>query len=113
MHELSLAMEVIELTRREAEKNGITLVGEIRIEVGCLSGVEADAFHAALGLLVKGTVLEEATVTIIRTPGTGKCNACNLEFEMKMRLDTCPECACFPSEITGGKEFRIVSIQAQ
>jgi len=110
MHELSLAMEVIGLAEREAGKHGVSSIQEIRIEVGNLCGVDADAFQSALELMVKNTILEDAEICLLRSPGKGRCNGCNLEFEMKNRLDVCPECQCFPSEITGGLEFRVVSL---
>jgi hydrogenase nickel incorporation protein HypA/HybF len=110
MHELSLAMEVIDLASREADKNEVTMVREILIEIGDLSGVEADAFELALDLLVKDSILENASKQIIRIPGKGKCTSCDLEFEMKQILSTCPECHCYPSEISGGREFRVVSM---
>jgi hydrogenase nickel incorporation protein HypA/HybF len=110
MHELSLALEVVDIAQREAGKQGVTAVSEILIEVGDLSGVEADAFQSALELVVKDSVLEKALVNLQRTPGTGKCRSCNVGFQMKTRVDTCPNCRCFPSEITGGDEFRIVSL---
>ena len=113
MHELSLAFEVIELASREADKNGISIIREIHIEVGDLSGVEADTFQSALEMIVKDTVLENAMVTILRIPGKGKCNTCNSAFEMKNRVDTCPECHCFPSEISGGEEFRVRSLAGE
>ena len=110
MHELSLAIEVIELVQREARKSNVSAIHEIEIEVGSLCGVEADAFLSALELLVKNTLLEEAIIKMVHTPGTGKCSACSVEFEMKHRLDTCPECNCFPAEISGGQEFRVLSL---
>jgi hydrogenase nickel incorporation protein HypA/HybF len=112
MHELSLAMEVIDLVQREAEKSGVSRILEIRIEVGDLSGVEADPFQSALELIVKDTILADAAVQIVRTAGKGHCRNCNREFEMKHRLDTCPECRCFPAEFTGGQEFRVLSIES-
>ncbi len=110
MHELSLATEVIELVQREATKNNVSSILEIQIEVGYLSGVEADAFQSALELIVKDTILENTALHIIRTTGKGRCNSCNVEFEMKNRLDVCPECHCYPSMIMDGEEFRVVSI---
>lgn len=113
MHELSLAMETIELVTREAKKTGVSLIREILIEVGNLSGVEADAFEFALELMVKGSILENATIRLIRTPGKGKCTTCNLEFMMRQRLDTCPECNSFPSEISGGENFMLLSMMVE
>jgi len=110
MHEFSLAIEVINLAQREAEKNLAESIQEITIEIGDLSGVEADAFESALELLVKESILENADIKIIKTSGKGKCIACNNEFEVKHRMATCPKCHCFPSEISGGEEFRVVSL---
>jgi hydrogenase nickel incorporation protein HypA/HybF len=110
MHEFSLAIEVINLAQREAEKNLAETIQEITIEVGDLSGVEAEAFESALELLVKESILKKATINIVRTSGKGKCNACDYEFEMNFRMATCPKCQCFPSEISGGEEFKVVSL---
>ena len=110
MHEFSLAIEVINLAQREAEKNLAETIQEIAIEVGYLSGVEADAFESALDLLVKDSILESSLINIIRTSGKGICNACDKEFEMNYRMATCPKCHCFPSKINGGEEFRVVSL---
>ncbi len=106
-------MEVIDLAQREADKNGVSMIREIQIEIGDLSGVEADAFLSALELMVRNTILENAGIQLLRTPGKGHCIHCNSEFEMKNRIDTCPACNRFPSEISGGQEFRIVSLLAE
>ena len=113
MHELSLAMEVVEMSQREADKNGVSIIHEILIEVGDLSGIEADIFQSALEMVVKDTLLENSIVRIIRTPGKGKCSSCNVEFEMKNRLDLCPDCGSIASEVNSGQEFRVLSILAE
>ncbi len=113
MHELSLAYEVIELAKREVFKNQVTTIFEMEIEVGDLSGVEAVAFLSALEMIAKSTLLEHTLFHIIRQPATGRCSTCNLEFEMKERMATCPSCHSFPYEISGGQEFRVTSIVAE
>lgn len=110
MHEFSMAIEVIDLARREAEKNKAETIQEITIEVGDLSGVEADAFESALSLLIKDSILSGAIVNILRIPGKGRCTSCEYDFEMNHRMATCPKCQCFPSEIKGGDEFRVMSL---
>ena len=110
MHELSLALEVIGLAQGEADKNGISVILEILIEVGTLSGVEADAFELALNLAVKDSILENTSIHITRTPGKGKCKTCDLEFEVEQLLTPCPGCQGYPSEVSGGSEFRVVSM---
>ena len=113
MHELSLAYEVIELAKREVIKNKVSAIFEMEIEVGDLSGVEADAFLSALEMIAKSTLLENTFFRINRVPASGRCSTCDLEFEMKERMATCPTCHRFPSEINGGQEFRVTSILAE
>ena len=113
MHEFSLAAEVIKLASDEAEKHNALMVNEITIEVGNFSGVESEAFESALGLLSEGSILEKARLNIMRIKGKGICTACYKEFEMDQRMDACPECNSFPSEIKGGNEFRVVSLMIE
>jgi hydrogenase nickel incorporation protein HypA/HybF len=113
MHEFSLASEVINLVRHEAEKRMALTVNEITIEVGSLSGVEADAFESALKLLADDSSLQNAALNIQRVNGKGFCKSCSLEFEMKQRMDSCPVCHSFPSQINGGNEFRVISISIE
>jgi hydrogenase nickel incorporation protein HypA/HybF len=110
LHELSLANEVIKIAEYEAGRNNAGRVSEITIEAGIFSGVEIDAFRSALEITAKGTVLDEASLNIIRLNGQGYCSKCKMEFEMNNRIDTCPVCNSFPSEIRKGYEFRVVSL---
>jgi hydrogenase nickel incorporation protein HypA/HybF len=110
LHELSLANEVIKIAGYEAGRNNAGLVSEITIEAGIFSGVEIDAFRSALEIVAKDTVLSDASLNIIKIKGQGYCNICDREFQMDKRIDTCPVCNSFPSEIRRGYEFRVVSI---
>ena len=110
MHELSLAAEVIKIAEYEAGRNNANLVSEITIEAGSFSGVEIDAFKSALEILAEGTVLSKASLNILKIKGKGYCQSCDLEFEMDNRIDTCPVCNSFPSEIRSGYEFRVKSL---
>jgi len=110
MHEFSLAGEVIRLAETEAEKNSARSVNEITIEVGDFSGVQVEAFRSALEILSEKSRLSKASLNIIRKKGKGICPDCKQEFEMEERIDTCPVCGAFPSEISGGYEFRVVSL---
>lgn len=110
MHELSLAAEVIKLVQKEAGLNHATAISEITIEVGNISGVEAEPFESALRLLTEGTLLEKAFLNIVKIKARGNCLNCKSDFDMNYRVDTCPECGSFPAEIKGGNEFRVVSL---
>jgi len=110
LHELSLAEEVIKIAGNEAGKNDAVRVSEITIEAGIFCGVEIDAFRSALEMLSEGTIMDKTAVNIQRVNGRGFCSECDKEYEMNNRIDTCPICGSFPSEIRRGYEFRVVSI---
>ncbi len=113
MHELSLALEVIDVASREAVKNHVTTIVEIRIEVGKLSGVDAGAFLTALEISAVNTILGNAKIILTETTGKGKCAACDEDFEMPELYTSCPGCGKMPSEIISGREFRVVSMLAE
>lgn len=113
MHELSLALEVIELAKREVSKRGLAVVTGICLEAGELSGVDVEAFRFALEMSVPGTLLQDALIDLREIPGTGHCQKCRADFSMHRRSDGCPGCGTIPFEIRGGEEFRVVSLVAE
>jgi hydrogenase nickel incorporation protein HypA/HybF len=110
MHELSLAIEVIELCNREALRREVTAIHEIEIEVGDLSGVDAGAFRSALEMAVQGTILEKSVLIITQIPATGYCQVCQKEFSVHQRFAPCPDCHELPVRVNGGNQFRINSL---
>jgi hydrogenase nickel incorporation protein HypA/HybF len=110
LHELSLAGEVLKIAEDEVRKNKASLVSEITIEAGDFCGVEIDAFRSALEILSEGSFLSTAALNIVRIKGRGYCHTCDIEFDMESRVDTCPGCNSFASEIRNGHEFRVVSL---
>jgi len=110
MHELSVAVNIIEIAEENAKKEGIDSVDEIEIEIGEMSGVELDALEFAMEISVKNTVLEKAKRTIILIPGRAKCLDCSFEFDIHDFYSACPECDSFKYDIVKGKELRIKSL---
>ena len=110
MHELSLALEVLGLVTIEAAKNRVKVIHEIQIEIGKISGVESGVFQTALEITARNSILEKAKIIILNPPGKGRCMNCGEEFEMEDLLALCPNCQHQPSEITGGKELKVLSM---
>jgi hydrogenase nickel incorporation protein HypA/HybF len=113
MHELSLALDVLDIVMKEADKNNVTVIHEIHLDVGELSGVETDVLKTALEITGKSSLIGNAKISVNKIPGKGMCKLCNMEFGMGSFMDVCPICHSSPSEISGGKEFRLRSIVAE
>jgi hydrogenase nickel incorporation protein HypA/HybF len=70
VHELSIAQSVVEIVERTARENGMDAVSGVALEVGRLSGVDADSLRFAMEAAAPGTMLEGAEVEIELTEGS-------------------------------------------
>ena len=110
MHELSIAINVIEIAKEYAEKANAKVIHEIEIEVGDMSGVVLESLEFALDCSVKNTILENTKRIITKVVGKARCNNCSNEFEINDLYYPCPKCNQFNSEVIQGKELRVKSI---
>ena len=113
MHELSIAMSIVDIADEYASKADASIVNEIEIEVGELSGVVLEALKFAMDVAVKNTILEHATCNYIRITGFSKCADCSYEFETDNLYTPCPKCQSYRQEIIRGKELRIRSLTVE
>ena len=110
MHELSIAMGIINIAEEQAVKAGATTVDEIEIEVGALAGVVIDALEFAFDVAVRDTILEGATMRIVTIPARGRCADCGCEFDIENFLSQCPRCEGYSVGIVRGEELRVKSL---
>ncbi len=110
MHEMSIALSIIDVVREEAEKANAVKVNEVEIEIGSVSGVEISALEFSLEVAVKDTFLESASRKIICIPAKAECLDCHHVFEFKTFYEQCPDCGSLKLKILQGKELKIKSI---
>jgi hydrogenase nickel incorporation protein HypA/HybF len=113
MHELSIAMSIVEIAEENIQKANLSKVTEIELDVGELSGVVYDALEFAMEEAVKDTVLKDAVRKINRISGKARCNDRACEFELDDIYTPCPKCASFDNEIIKGKELKVMSLIAE
>ncbi|MFC2138417.1 hydrogenase maturation nickel metallochaperone HypA [Bacteroidota bacterium] len=110
MHELSIAQNIVEIAEEYAVKNNASIITEVEIEVGEMSGVVIEALEFAMQSATLETMLSGAKVEIIDIKGKAKCIDCQNEFFISSLFEVCPKCNSFHSEIISGKELRVKSI---
>ena len=111
MHELSIAMGIIQIAEKETKKANKKSVELITLEIGSLSGVELDSLKYVWSTAVKDTVLENATLEIDFKQGKATCLECDNTFEMNKIFDSCPKCNSYFKNILQGKELRVKSLE--
>lgn len=110
MHEFSIAMNIVDIASDYARKESASVVKEIEIEVGDMSGVVMDALEFCLEAAVKDSVLEGAERNIIRIPGKARCTSCSHVFGIHDFYTVCPRCNTPAPEIIAGSELRVKSL---
>jgi hydrogenase nickel incorporation protein HypA/HybF len=81
-------------------------VETITVEVGRLSGVDAESMRFCFDVCVDGTPLGGACLEIIDVPGRAHCGDCNGDVELPDLIPLC-ECGSTDLTITAGQELRI------
>jgi len=112
MHELSIALNIVEIAAEVARKNGAGRVEALYLKLGALSGVVKDALLFSWQLASDGTVLEGSRLVIEEIPITVHCSNC----EADRKLDSinklfCPVCNKATPSLVRGKELEITALE--
>ena len=110
MHELSIVMSIIEIAQEQAKKANASVIDEIELDIGTLSGIEMGALEFAWQQAVANTILESANKKINHIEAKAKCLDCDAEFSIQHYYDACPVCGEHFLNILQGKELRVKSL---
>ncbi|WP_432250661.1 hydrogenase maturation nickel metallochaperone HypA [Streptomyces sanyensis] len=111
MHEMSLALAVVDQVEEAARSHGAESVASVRLHVGELAGVVPDALSFCFGLACAGTVLEGAELIAETVPGRARCTPCGGEWGVGMPPDLCcPACGTPAEDLLSGRELRIADV---
>ena len=113
MHELSIAMSIVDMAVEEAERRGVK-VDAVYLDLGPLSGVVADALLFSYEMASAGTQLEGSRLVIREVPIEVYCPACNAQRILNsMQWFCCPECGAPTSDVIHGKELAITALEVR
>ena len=110
MHEMSIALSIIDLAAEQAKKAAANKIVEIELDIGTLSGIEIEALNFAMEIAVKKTVLESAEIKINRIEAVSECLECGHIFEPEGFISHCPKCREMNTRVFKGKEMQVKSL---
>jgi hydrogenase nickel incorporation protein HypA/HybF len=113
MHELSIALSIVDLAAAEAERQG-GRVAAVHLRLGPLAGVVKEALLAAYALARENTPLAGAALVVEDVPLVGYCGACDAERPLPSAWQLCcPECGAPTAEIVRGREMEVVALEVE
>ncbi len=110
MHELSIALNIVELAVEEAHRNNAGMVVQVEVEIGTMSGVEIEALQFAWDSAILGTPAEKASLEIKVIQAEARCLDCENLFPVQNFFVQCPQCGSYRYEIFQGRELKIRSL---
>ena len=112
MHELSITQGILDVALDAARKAGAQRIVAIDLVIGELSGMVDDSIQFYFDFLSRETLAEKATLRFRREPAIVGCWDCGGKFEARAPLSpVCPQCGGTKLQVTGGREFRVESIE--
>ena len=113
MHELSIALSVVDLAREEADRQG-GRVCAVHLRIGALSGVAAEALLASYEMACAETPLEGSRLLIEEVPVVVFCERCDARRPIEsLQSFCCPECGTPASRIERGRELELVALEIE
>jgi len=104
MHEMSIAMSMIEIVKEEMRKCDAKKLRSVRLNVGQLSAVVPEALSFCFEVVTKGTEMEGARLVM---------DICEKEFEIKDYVFACPFCASKDIKTLSGQDLAVVEIEVE
>jgi hydrogenase nickel incorporation protein HypA/HybF len=112
VHELSIALGIVQSVSEQAAARGITKVEAVTIRIGELSGVDKSALSFAWELAAAGSVAEGSRLDFQDVALKVKCPSCGVERTPPSTWElACPTCPAVAPDITAGRELHIVAME--
>ncbi|MGA9569897.1 MAG: hydrogenase maturation nickel metallochaperone HypA [Candidatus Acidiferrales bacterium] len=112
MHELSIAMSIVDLACKEAESHGAPGVDVVYLKLGPLSGVVKEALLFSYQIACEQTPLEGSTLRIEEVPIVVNCPVCmDRRSVQSLQSLCCAECGTPTPEILEGRELLVTAME--
>lgn len=111
MHELSLALRLIDLADEHRRAAGGGRVAAVTLRIGRLAAVEPAALRTAFAAAAEGTPLAAAVLEIVEVPVRIWCPGCRCEADLPGLFPlACPACGTASGDIRAGAELELDSL---
>jgi hydrogenase nickel incorporation protein HypA/HybF len=111
MHELSLCQNLIDQLNGLVRQHGAISVARLEVEVGSLSGVEAQLLEDAFSLARLGTVAESAELHTRVVAPRVRCRQCRAEAEAPPNSLFCPSCLSMDTDLVQGQDLILARVE--
>ncbi len=113
MHELSIAMSIVDIGLEEAKRRGARVLA-VHLKLGALSGIVKEALLSSYEMACENTALQGSRLVVEEVAVVAYCPQCQVQRSISsVQWFSCPVCDSPTSEIVQGKELEVVALEIQ
>jgi hydrogenase nickel incorporation protein HypA/HybF len=125
MHELSIAMGMVDELIRIAQDNNAKRVVTVRLRIGKMSGIVTDSLEFAFDVIKSEyPLLSDTRIVIQEVPLIYECRMCKNTFSpqdetnftgasREIRFPSCPRCESYNLDLISGEEMDIENVEVE
>ena len=113
MHEMSIAMSLINQVLEVASRNNAHRVDEVVLEVGFLRQVVPEAMQMAWEAVTEDTPATGSVLTIKEVSPEAECRKCGTRFVPRIDSFLCPGCGKADVEVIEGNDIVLKSMSCE
>jgi hydrogenase nickel incorporation protein HypA/HybF len=112
MHELSIAVSLVEAAEEEVAKYGRSKVDAVHLRLGPLSGVQKEALLFSYDIATEGTSLQGSRLLIEDSPVVVFCDVCQDRRPVRsLQSFCCAICDTPATHVVQGRELEVVALE--
>jgi hydrogenase nickel incorporation protein HypA/HybF len=114
MHELSIALGILDIVSEEAERHGGARVTAIHLKLGPLSGVVKEALISAYELAREGSPFADSELVVEEVPVVVRCPACAADRPVEsIQQMCCSACGTPTPEVVRGRDLEVTALELE
>jgi hydrogenase nickel incorporation protein HypA/HybF len=114
MHELSIAMSIVDLAQEESDRLGGPQIRAVHLRLGLLSGVVKEALLSSYEIACEDTPLAGSRLVVEEVPVLVFCRKCDAQRAVhSTQMFCCSECGTPTGEVVQGRELAVVGLEVE
>jgi hydrogenase nickel incorporation protein HypA/HybF len=114
MHELSIALSIVDQVTESLTRYPGAQVVEVRLRLGALTAVVENSLRFCYGIATEATPLAGSALVVRVLPVVAWCPACQREVAIEgLQSFRCPDCGEPAGELRQGRELEIEAIEIE
>ena len=110
MHEMSLAINIIDIACSQVQEVGGQAVTEIELQIGPFAGVMQDSLSFCLEVTAKETIAENCQIIFLDPTAANKCPGCRKLYSRGDFWGICPHCREPAPRFPKDQELQVIAV---